>query len=238
MNGKKMSEPITLQVGEGRYHTTAGTLIERSDYFKAYFSGKWTIPKMDDGSIFIDGDSSSFEHVLKYLRRGVFPLAFDAAKGHDYQLYAAVLEEAKYFQCPQLVTWLEDKCYRKCITWHDSTEPFEERMSSSRGDSSVGDWSLLPCGTTEKMTYICPRGIGLHRGNPQECGRQCRNAQGDDDPKYDLEKFTSEWLVSKTTYVFNSGWMTDSGDSFLEHVQTKYSGGGRLIGRPLGATMN
>lgn len=31
---------------------------------------------------------------------------------------------------------------------------------------------------------MCLRGIGLHRGNPRACGRQCRNEQGDREDEY------------------------------------------------------
>lgn len=39
-----------------------------------------------------------------------------------------------------------------------------------------------------KRVYVCPRNIAVHRGNSRACGRQCRNAQGDelDDYKNDV----------------------------------------------------
>ncbi|KAM5440006.1 hypothetical protein McanMca71_004993 [Microsporum canis] len=217
-NDENISKLVVIQVGEGRYHTTVETLTEKSNYFKAYFSGKWTIPMMEDGSIFIDADSSTFEHVLRYLRRGVFPLAFDATKGHDYRLYASILEEARYFQCPELVTWLEDQCYHKCVTWRVSTENSEYSMEE---DSSVGDLCILPSTTAKKLIYNCPRGITVHRGQRERCGRQCRNAQLLEDINYDVEYITSGWLVSKKRYTFNSGWMTAYGSCFVDHMQKK-----------------
>jgi hypothetical protein len=39
-----------------------------------------------DGSYFIDGDVALFEPILRYLRRGVLPLFYDNAKGHDLYL--------------------------------------------------------------------------------------------------------------------------------------------------------
>ncbi|OAL66381.1 hypothetical protein A7C99_1767 [Trichophyton rubrum] len=134
---------VMLRVGERTFHTTAETLTERSDYFKAYFSGKWTIPTMEDGSIFIDADGEAFEHVLRYLRRGVFPLAFDAAKGHNYHLYTSILEEAIYFQCHHLVTWLKDQCYHKSVTWHTSIKEVEGETIAVTGDGSARAMSIV-----------------------------------------------------------------------------------------------
>jgi BTB/POZ domain-containing protein KCTD9 len=87
----------------------------------------------------------AFEYVLNYLRRGVFPLAFDRQKGHDYSLYAKIFEEAKYFQCPLLIMRLEDECYYKCVTWQVSTEIQENPMPETCGDSNFNDCLLTSC---------------------------------------------------------------------------------------------
>ncbi|EGD92454.1 hypothetical protein TESG_00030 [Trichophyton tonsurans CBS 112818] len=212
---------VMLRVGERTFHTTAETLAERSDYFKAYFSGKWTIPATEDGSIFIDADSEAFEHVLRYLRRGVFPLAFDAAKGHDYRLYTSILEEAIYFQCHHLVTWLEDQCYHKCVTWYTTVkEVAEEERVAVTGDGSTRAMTIVRAGTKEEKTYICPRGIYVHRGAPSKCGRQCDNAQAGKEVEYDVEHIPL-WNILKTEHNFNSEWMTDDGAAFVKYVNEK-----------------
>src|SRR3954471_305451 len=87
---------ITLQVGERRFVTTRETLTAESRFFASLLSGRWG-NALADGSYFIDADPSLFEHILRYLRRRVLPLFYDKAKGHDYALYLALLEEAKYF---------------------------------------------------------------------------------------------------------------------------------------------
>jgi hypothetical protein len=88
--------PIHLQVGGRRFTTTKETLTEESAFFSSLLSGRWE-NALEDGSYFIDADPVLFEHILRYLRRGVFPLFFDTAKGHDPYLYLALLEEARYF---------------------------------------------------------------------------------------------------------------------------------------------
>ncbi len=82
-----------MNVGGQKFTTTVGTLVDRSDFFAALFSGRWTVHKHADGSIFV------FAYILGYLRRGVFPLAYDEKTGeHDIRLYINLLPVAKYFQ--------------------------------------------------------------------------------------------------------------------------------------------
>ncbi|RAL06902.1 uncharacterized protein BO97DRAFT_447229 [Aspergillus homomorphus CBS 101889] len=70
---------------------------------------------LEDGSYFIDADPDLFEHLLRYLRRGIFPIFYDRQKGHDYPKYFALLEEAKYFGIGELVTWLENGTYLRAV---------------------------------------------------------------------------------------------------------------------------
>src|SRR4051812_26960470 len=85
---------IDLQVGERRFTTTKDTLTTESGFFSSLLSGRWD-NTLEDGSHFIDADPALFQHILRYLRRGVFPLFFDLEKGHDYSLYLSLLEEAR-----------------------------------------------------------------------------------------------------------------------------------------------
>ncbi|KAK0615154.1 hypothetical protein B0T17DRAFT_619960 [Bombardia bombarda] len=80
------TEEVVLNAGGRKYTTTVGTLVDRSEFFASLSSGRWAIPKNEDGSIFVDADPDIFEYVLRYLRRGVFPLAFNRETGHDYKL--------------------------------------------------------------------------------------------------------------------------------------------------------
>ncbi|KAF2174541.1 hypothetical protein K469DRAFT_707331 [Zopfia rhizophila CBS 207.26] len=56
-----------------------------------------------------------FEHILRYLRRGVLPVFYDGAKGHDYALYGALLEEARFFGIDRLEKWLSEQKYLEAI---------------------------------------------------------------------------------------------------------------------------
>lgn len=48
----------------------------------------------------------------------------------------------------------------------------------------IQGWSTGLDGDPEN-SYVCPRGICAHRGQPEACGRQCMKAQGDADAVYD-----------------------------------------------------
>lgn len=70
---------VVLQVGERRFVTTSDTLIQGSGFLRSLFSGRWDNAQ-DDGSHFVDADGDLFVHVLRYLRRGVFPLFYNISK--------------------------------------------------------------------------------------------------------------------------------------------------------------
>nr|KMM68946.1 hypothetical protein CPAG_05269 [Coccidioides posadasii RMSCC 3488] len=148
---------VMLQVGDRHFPTTVGTLTQCSEYFTAMFSGRWCLDKQEDGSIFVNGNPKLFEHLLEFLLRGVFPLAYDKCKGHDYLFYTQILEEVKYFDCPLLVLWLEDGCYEKCVLMNFSSH-IKDSPFLLGSVSSVH----LQCVTEEKVP-LCPRGIWLHR---------------------------------------------------------------------------
>lgn len=54
----------------------------------------------------------------------------------------------------------------------------------------------------KKQTYICPRNIFLHRGNPRACGKQCKQAQGDAEPEY-VEELILRTLVIEEEINFD-----------------------------------
>ena len=72
-SGRKASPMIVLNVGGQRVCTLPETLTSESSWFRYLLSGHWPVPQLEDGSYFVDVDPITFEHVLNYLRRGVFP---------------------------------------------------------------------------------------------------------------------------------------------------------------------
>jgi hypothetical protein len=75
---------IVLDVGGYRYTTSVQTLRRLpGTFFDAYFSGRYTMDRSEDGSIFIDRDGKHFGRVLEYLRDGVLSAAERNASGLD-----------------------------------------------------------------------------------------------------------------------------------------------------------
>lgn len=129
-------EPVTLDVRGRPFFTTIGTLVQRNKYFAALLSGRWNVPKQEDGSIFIDSDPDVFAHILVYLSNGVFPLAYNPDTGHDINLYLGILTQARFYIIPELVCWLENACYRKAISLVVTMEPLKELHESPVGTTS------------------------------------------------------------------------------------------------------
>lgn len=193
----KSDGQITLQVGERRFITTREVLVSESLFFASLLSGRWDNAQ-EDGSYFIDADGDLFEHILRYLRRGVFPIFYDKTNGHNHCLYLALLEEAKYFQITQLKEWLEKKQYLRVITIKCSAKEVNQPEDLRMSRSSDMDVTFYPAWGTKKV-YVCPRGISSHRGNPYACGRACKNAQGEDEDSYEEEPELRVIVVEQQT---------------------------------------
>ncbi|KAK4973185.1 hypothetical protein LTR28_011947 [Elasticomyces elasticus] len=165
---------ITLQVGQQQFVTTRETLAAESSFFASLLSGRWDNALADE-SYFIDADPSLFEHILRYLRRGVLPVFYDTHKGHDYALYLALLEEAKYFQIPRLQEWLENKGYLRTLMVEYSVQEVE-----------VGFRYLSTTRTTDEY-------VEYHPG----WGTKKVKAQGDTEDIYEEEAISKMLLVKK-----------------------------------------
>jgi BTB/POZ domain-containing protein KCTD9 len=145
-------------------------------YFQALLSGRWKA--QDDGSFFIDADPRLFEHILSYLRRYTLPLFYDRRKGHDHGLYMALLGEAKYFGVEGLVRYLREKEYLQVVKVQHSAEELN-RLEDVKLIVGMDMEVEYHAAWIKKKVYVCPRGIFVHRGQPERCGRQCENARGE-----------------------------------------------------------
>ncbi|KAK0616181.1 hypothetical protein B0T14DRAFT_567804 [Immersiella caudata] len=124
------TDTILLNVSGTPFTTTIGTLTSRSHFFAALLSDRWPIPLTPttpstfptssssstpippdhSNALFIDSDPTLFSHLLRYLRRGVFPLPLSSSK-HNLHLYGSLLPESLYFQRDALTLWLQDELY-------------------------------------------------------------------------------------------------------------------------------
>ncbi|MCJ1393628.1 hypothetical protein MMC18_006503 [Xylographa bjoerkii] len=194
----RSNQQVTLQVGERRFTTTKETLACGSHYFARMLSGRWPYEVQEDGSYFIDADGVIFEHLLRYLRHGVLPVYYDSVKGHDFGLYVALLEQARFFGVDALEKWLNNKTYLKVVKMEHHAWLVDS--INSVGQTVGGDVELeYHTSWITKRVYVCPRGIPVHRGNPDACGRACKNAQGDADDEYVKEHELKIVAIQKKT---------------------------------------
>lgn len=189
--------PATIQVSDRRFLTDPATWVGESDFFKALFSKQWG-DHQNDCSYFIDADPDLFEHILRYLRRGVLPVFYDGAKGHDYVLYGALLEEARFFGIDKLEKWLSDQKYLEVVKVAYS---FTETDNLNTLDRTVDGSTEIVCHLVTKRhtTWFCPDGRSTHR-NERDC-RYC-HMDGKVNGGYRYEDAV-RWAVTKKQTTFN-----------------------------------
>lgn len=173
----------------------------------AKISDHWNSEKQADGSYFLDADPEIFKYVLRFLRHGVYPLAYDGAKGHDFGLYAAILELADFLLVEKLASWLKEQRYLKVVQVESSMrflQMVEEMDEFSVVGSESSDTKVQwhPSWRVVKK-YVCPRGITKHYDNPSGCGQACRKSQGDKEDEYEDCNALSVMIVKEKT-VFNA----------------------------------
>ena len=191
-----------LQIGEQRFTTTMDTL-KGSNLLEILMSPSSQSESIQetDGSYFIDADPENFGHILRYLRSGVLPVFYDHEKGHDFALYQTLLRDAEFFGIPRLAKWLREKAYLRAVTIEHSAALLTDTAEISATKTADTTVEHHPIWNTEKV-YICPRGLGAHRGNPRACRRQCRMEQGDRENEFEDELTLTTLAIEKKT-VFN-----------------------------------
>ncbi|KAI9892622.1 MAG: hypothetical protein M1814_001315 [Vezdaea aestivalis] len=174
----KQGEPdamITLQMGDKIFRTLESTLIEESHFFRSLLSGRWTTPKTPSNALLIDGDPEIFNYILRYLRRGTYPILYDQTRGFDYGLYRAILDEAKYFGVEKLCDWIQSKKFESAVKITYSWQTYEATSGNIDGNGS--EPKTFQQTQMSRRVYQCPRGIAVHHGDPQRCGRVCNNTR-------------------------------------------------------------
>jgi len=198
--------PVNLQVGECRFTTLASTLSDGSSFFASLLSDRWEDSRSNDGSYFVDADPDLFAHILRYLRRGVLPVVYEKSHGFDYAFYRALQEEALYFGIEPLHKWVKEKGYLQAVTIQYSVEEVKGQDIHVNGYDATVDGnterSYHPSWGTEKV-YRCPRGIFMHNGNLNACGRACEKAKGEDGDDY-VERDILRTLIVTKRAIFTS----------------------------------
>ncbi|KAI2628637.1 BTB/POZ protein [Hypoxylon sp. NC1633] len=208
---------VTLQVGERRFTTLHDTLTSESTYFGARLSGRWNDVDQD-GVYFIDADPEIFEHILRYLRSGNFPVFFDAStQTFDHAKYLSLLCEARYFGIPKLEEWVEKERYLDVVQIKKSTVTVHDIDTQGSGylNKTMTANTRMDMSTTwdTKQVYVCPRDILVHRGDKARCGLACEKARArvGGDITFDSEPVLRA-VITETTMIFNpAACMGDGG---------------------------
>ncbi|KAJ8118554.1 hypothetical protein OPT61_g488 [Boeremia exigua] len=194
---------IILDVAGRTFKVSVDILIASSGFFQRQLSARFNWTPQRDGTYFLDADPELFEHLLRFMRRpSIFPLFWAKDRGFDYNLYQRLQAEAGYFKVFTLYQWIMDKRYLDAITIHTHLPQVCELDDISH-DTMAANISEERFYTPKvHKTYVCPRGIVVHYGKRDACGRACRDAQGDDDTDYDEEDYI-EVVSVRSEIVFD-----------------------------------
>lgn len=169
------SERVELQIGEKKFSTTKATIAG-----SRVLSNLVSLPAPADGPYFVDADPSIFEHVLRYLRTGIFPLFYDPDKGHDECLYLALLNQARFYQIDRLQSWIAAKSYLDAVTrrtWANSiTLCSDARIVHLEELMHLKNETLRILNATQSQAkcFRCPTRNWKHDGRRQNCAREGR----------------------------------------------------------------
>lgn len=195
---------LILNVG-GRIFRLYTWTLAPARYFKDNFEQGW--PKEEDGSVFIDTDPNTFEHVLRYLRRpSLYPLFWTKAHGFDYDLYNRLEDAARLFKIDKLENWIKEKKYLQAIVQESSVhvQRIDDDNGYARlrtvGSAGIADVERQFIPRVERV-YVCPRKIFVHRGNPDACGQACEKARGDRSFEYVEETYMEVVTIHKKYVV-------------------------------------
>jgi phytoene desaturase (3,4-didehydrolycopene-forming) len=196
-------ERIQLQIGEKTFHTTKATVAESS-----VLASLVNLPPPDNGVYFVDADPALFEHILRYLRTGMFPLFYDAEKGHDLCLYFALLNQARFYQIERLHTWLGAEGYLDAVkrrTWANSMTLYgEQQIEHLEELTHLKNETLriLKVKQSIQKCYKCPHGIWKHDGRRNVCVRDGCPGRASQALSRTLDEV--EMRVLKIDYVVNA----------------------------------
>ncbi|KAL9577224.1 MAG: hypothetical protein Q9212_006502, partial [Teloschistes hypoglaucus] len=148
--------------------------------------------RQPDGSYHLDADPDIFAHVLRFLRHGLYPLAYDINRGHDFALYAAVRQLAEFLLVEKLAVWLREKRYLKAVRVEMSARVVE----GEDGNSELGGGGMEDVGT--RVKYFPSWRVVKRR------------AQGDREDEYEECNLLST-LIVKEKVVFDERVCVEEG---------------------------
>jgi hypothetical protein len=148
---------IVLDIGGYLYTTSVQTLRRLpGTFFAAYFSGRYTMDRSEDSSIFIDRDGKHFGQVLEYLRDGVVSVAERDASELDVGELRWLKREFGFY-CIELYADPQEVAFA-VAGMDNNAKPF---ASVERYDLSCGVWREAAPMSTAREGF----GLGALVGN-------------------------------------------------------------------------
>ncbi|RDW93823.1 uncharacterized protein DSM5745_01145 [Aspergillus mulundensis] len=168
---------VELEIGERYFTTTHDTLVKESTFFATLLADPDN--ERENGKYFVDADADLFKLILRFLRRGTYPLCYDQLRGHDHATYHALLQESRFYGIAKLTEWLEQKRYFDAVRVVH-TALCDRFSAQCRVDELPSDIDVqYVVRPVAKSACACPRGILEHRGRG-DCGRKCWRKAFDD----------------------------------------------------------
>lgn len=103
---------LSIQAGERTFYTTKEVLHGAGIFKKGAIQPMHV--SVGDGILlyaYFDMDGDLFDHILRYLREGLYPVCVRPNGSADIEKYGALAQWAKGFEIPGLVNWIEKKGY-------------------------------------------------------------------------------------------------------------------------------
>jgi hypothetical protein len=149
---------VVLDIGGYRYTTSVQNLRRLpGTFFDAYFSGRYTMDRSEDGSIFIDRDGKHFGQVLEYLRDGVVSVSEQDASELDVSELRWLKREFGFY-CIELSADPQEVAFAVGGANSDGIL----LASVERYDASSGVWrEVAPMATARTYPGLCELSGGV-----------------------------------------------------------------------------
>jgi hypothetical protein len=160
---------VVLDIGGFRYTTSVQTLRRiPGTFFDAFFSGRHTMDRSEDGSVFIDCDGEHFGQVLEYMRDDVLSLTKRDTSELDVGMLQRLKQEFEFY-CIDVVE-MQDVAY--VVGGNNPKADNFTLASVERFDAVSGLWCGAAPMSTERFDFgLCELADELYvtGGNDNGC---------------------------------------------------------------------
>ena len=205
------NETVTIRAQETEFRVSRSRLAKESGFFRDIFTfmdnNKTSSAPRNNMPIQIETNAVVFQHILDYLRLGVFPLMYDPYKwgpdGFDHVFYTTLKQEAKALGINKLAAWVEFKLYTNCYS-----HVVECKNIVMPGEGSTSDKTQVWTWSAESMV-LRRASYRSHTLSPKSQPFIVQPGQSLI-PNANHADFES-YVVACKTAIFNQGWATADG---------------------------